>query len=58
MVRAISVQVALKKRRTARRPSKISEFQPDVVVSDLNVRCGLTLLRRVNTYDDPPRSCS
>lgn len=35
---------------------KISEFQPDVVLSDINMpgMDGLTLLRRVNTYDDPP----
>ena len=35
---------------------KIAEFKPDVVLSDINMpgMDGLTLLRRVNTRDDPP----
>jgi signal transduction histidine kinase len=35
---------------------KIADFQPDVVLSDINMpgMDGLTLLRRVNAFDDPP----
>lgn len=58
MVRAISLQGYCVEEAADGEEAmrKIGEFQPDVVVSDINMPGldGLTLLRQVNAGDDPP----